>query len=72
MTDTWNLDQNPPNLQARAIRRKNVLEMTTVTLEWIVGLGGLLVLAAAIFLMVSILNAQVNLHDINASGFWRP
>ncbi len=77
MIETWNPDQHALNLhtralQARASQRAKMLEGLTVALEWIVGLGGLLILSAGFFLVLSIFGAQINSHDINAAGFWRP
>ncbi len=72
MIDTWNPSQNAPALKPRAIQFTKMLEGLTVALEWLVGLSGLLILAAGFFLVLSIFSAQVNQHDINAAGFWRP
>jgi hypothetical protein len=74
MIDVWNPDQRAPALQARGIRFSRVVEGATVVLEWLVIVGGLLVLAATLILFSSVLNAQVSLNDfdIKASGFWRP
>jgi hypothetical protein len=76
MIETWNPDQNAPTLQARALPARanqlaKMLEGLTVALEWLVGLVGLVILSAGFFLVLSIFGAQINLHDINASGFWR-
>ncbi len=72
MIETWNPSQNAPTLKPRAIQFTKMLEGLTVALEWIVGLGGLLILTAGFLLVLSIFNAQINSHDINAAGFWRP
>ena len=74
MTHPWNPALRAPSLDPRAAHNPRSLEVATVALEVLAALGGVLVLAAAVFLLISVLNAQVNPNDfdINASGFWRP
>ncbi len=74
MTHLWNPDLRAPTRDPRARQNPRSLEVATVALEALAALGGALVLAAAVFLLISAVNAQVNPNDfdINASGFWRP